>query len=231
MNRILLILTVLMAFNVQASDHAAAPAGVEPDKALQWLKNGNIRYLKGSVRKDGQGKKDRELNAKGQHPHAIVVSCSDSRVPPELIFDQKIGEIFVTRTAGESLDTSVLASVEYAVEHLGPRLIVVMGHESCGAVKAALDTYDTKKAGSPNLDRLVADLHPHLSREQAGKRSEGLLVEGRANASGVARDLISRSPIIKAAVESGKVKIVTSLYRLGSGEVEWGDTVASAAKP
>ncbi|MGZ3798075.1 MAG: carbonic anhydrase, partial [Pseudobdellovibrionaceae bacterium] len=135
-----------------SQSHEKADTGVNAKTALAWLKNGNTRYLKGTLRKDGQSNKDRERLVTGQKPHTIILSCSDSRVPPEVLFDQKLGEIFVIRTAGEALDNAAIASVEYALEHLGSHLLVVMGHESCGAVKAAFSTLKGEDAGSPALD-------------------------------------------------------------------------------
>jgi len=194
---------------------------VPADKALGWLKNGNKRFSKSYLRKDGQSSKDRMRLVEGQKPHSIVLSCSDSRVPPEIVFDQKLGEIFVVRTAGEALDFSAIASIEYAVEHLGSNLILVMGHESCGAVKAALAALDGSDAGSPWLNKLVHDLRPHLMSFKGKAVSEGALVEAWANTEGVAKDLVARSQIVRDAVNTGDVKIQTALYHLGSGEVEF----------
>jgi carbonic anhydrase len=194
---------------------------VSADKSLGWLKNGNIRFVKGSVRNDGATKKDRERLAKGQQPHAIILSCSDSRVPPEVVFDQKLGEIFVIRTAGEALDDNAVGSIEYAVQHLGSNLIVVMGHESCGAVKAALSSLNGADLGSPALNGLVADLKPRLQKFAGSKMSEGAIVESWANVEGVAKDLLYRSQIIRDGVASGDVKIVRAMYHMESGQVEW----------
>jgi hypothetical protein len=107
--------------------------GVEPQVSLGWLEHGNTRFVKHHLRRDGQSKKDIARVAKGQHPHAIVFSCSDSIVPPELIFDQKLGEIFVVRNLGLTVDAGVIASIEYAVSKLGVRLLLVLSHPSCGA--------------------------------------------------------------------------------------------------
>ena len=129
------IISLLLAVSWAATDHKPS---VAPDTALKWLMNGNNRFVKTQLRmKEGQKPADIKRLSSGQQPHAIVLSCSDSRVPPELVFDQKLGEIFVVRTAGEALGDNAVGSIEYAVEHLGSRLIVVMGHTSCGAVKAA----------------------------------------------------------------------------------------------
>lgn len=196
--------------------------GVEPLQAFRWLQNGNIRYQKGFLRKDGQSKEDIQRLSTGQKPHTIVLSCSDSRVPPEIVFDQKLGEIFVVRTAGESLDPNALGSIEYAVEHLGARLILVMGHTSCGAVKAAIQTINGGDLGSPNLNHLVADIHPRLKEALAqGGVSKDLANESWANARGVAADLLKRSAILQSAVEKGHVLIRTAMYHLDSGAVQF----------
>lgn len=194
---------------------------VPAEKALGWLKNGNTRYLSGKLRKDGQSKKDREKLAKGQQPHSIVLSCADSRVPPEVVFDQKLGEIFVVRAAGQALDSATVGSIEYAVEHLGSNLIVVMGHSSCGAVKAAHGTFGGKDAGSPSLNNLVADIQPRIKDFQGHTLSKDALEEGWANVNGVAQDLYNRSEIVRSAVDSGSLKIQKGLYHLDSGKVEW----------
>lgn len=201
--------------------HQETPMGVEPSKALGWLKNGNTRFIKGRLRNDGQSKADILRLAKGQKPHTIVLSCSDSRVPPEIVFDQKLGEIFVVRTAGETLEPTSIASIEYAVEHLGTRLILVMGHSSCGAVKAAHSTLGGADAGSPNLNKLVADIHPRIKQFAGKTPSEGYQKESWANAKGVAKDLLSRSTLLTNKIKSGDVQIQTALYQLESGRVDF----------
>lgn len=200
-----------------------APEGTDPHVALGWLKNGNIRFAKGRLRKDGQSKKDIQRLAKGQKPHTIVLSCSDSRVPPEIVFDQKLGEIFTVRTAGEALSPSAIASIEYAVEHLGSRLILVMGHTSCGAVKAAASLISGGDAGSENLNELVADIQPRIREVLQGKRapSSHFETESWANTKGVAKDLTRRSSILAKAIESGRVKIVSALYSTEVGTVQF----------
>lgn len=205
----------------QHESHHSEVQGISPDKSLGWLKNGNTRFTKGFLRADGLTKKDVSRLAAGQSPHAIVLSCSDSRVPPEIVFDQKLGEIFVVRTAGQSLNANVIGSIEYALEHLGSRLIVVMGHTSCGAVKAAMMTMDGLDAGSPALNQLVQDIHPRLASFKGKTRSENGEPEGWANTEGVAQDLIARSEIVASKVRSGHVKIVSALYHLDSGKVDF----------
>jgi len=202
-------------------EHKRESGPVPAAKSFTMLKNGNTRFIKGNLRRDGAKKADRERLATGQKPHAIVLSCSDSRVPPEVVFDQKLGEIFTVRTAGQALDSAAIASIEYAVSHLGSNLIVVMGHESCGAVKAALATLKGGDAGSPSLNKLVGDLHPHLKRFSELSQTDGVVVESWANVEGVTTDLIDRSEIVRRSVEAGDVTIQKGLYHLATGEVEW----------
>jgi carbonic anhydrase len=213
---------LVAAQKADAAKHAVAVSGVDPEKSLGWLKNGNTRFMKSNLRKDGQAKKDIQKLAKGQSPHAIILSCSDSRVPPEIVFDQKLGEIFVIRTAGEVPDVAAIASIEYAVEHLGSRLIVVMGHTACGAVKAAIATIDGGDAGSPALNVLVQDIHPRIAAFK-GHPSSSADVESEswANTRGIAKDLLQRSMILREKVASGEVKIKSALYHLDNGKVDF----------
>jgi len=200
------------------SGHEIAKS-IAADQSLRWLMNGNVRFTGRKLRADGRGADDRQRLIAGQHPHAIVLSCSDSRVPPETVFDQALGEIFVIRVAGEALDSSVIASVEYAVEHLGSRLLVVMGHTKCGAVDTALKVKEGTSAGSPDLDKLLADIRPRLSSISTDKLSPNLEVESTVNADGVARDLLKRSEIVRKKVDAGDLVIKPALYRLDSGKV------------
>lgn len=201
--------------------HTHHAGEVSAEKSLGWLKNGNTRYVKNKFRKDGAGAQDRTRNLASQKPHAIVLSCSDSRVPPEVVFDQKLGEIFVVRVAGEALDASTIASIEYAIDHLGSNLLVVMGHESCGAVKATISSLAGADLGSSSLNKLAADIAPRLEQFKNQTPSKGYITEAWANVSGVAHDLIVRSEIVRDAVASGDVKVAQALYHLDSGIVEW----------
>lgn len=203
--------------SAQSSAHASA--GVDADTALRWLKNGNNRYLKNNLRKDGRGAEDRKRLAKGQAPHSIIISCADSRVPPETLFDQSLGEVFVVRVAGEALDSSVIASVEYAVEHLGAKNILVMGHTSCGAVKAAATTAQGASAGSESLDKLIADIKPRITGRSTA--AVDLDRDSTLNAQGVAADLVKRSKIIGHAIQEKNVKVSASLYHIDTGTVDF----------
>ena len=134
-----LALAVLLAFNGEllASDPAAP--SVDPAEALNRLKAGNERFVQGKINDSKSVITQRAATAQGQHPFAIIVACADSRVAPEIVFDQGIGDLFVVRTAGNLVDDHALGSIEYAVEHLGALCIVVLGHQRCGAVTAALE--------------------------------------------------------------------------------------------
>lgn len=210
-------LVTFVSLALHANDHSGS--GVSAEVSLRWLENGNKRFTSSKLRNDGQNKSDVHRLSQGQKPHAIVLSCSDSRVPPEVVFDQKLGEIFVVRTAGEALGDNAIGSIEYAIEHLGSHLLVVMGHTSCGAVKAAHGSLDGSSVGTPALDGLVKDIHPRLTKFKGHKPSKNFEVESWANTEGVAKDLVTRSALIREKVEKGELKIVSSLYDLESGHV------------
>lgn len=225
---LLVLLMVPAAFATEP--HHKTEKAVTSTTSLNWLINGNTRFMLSKNRKDGAAPKDVERLSSGQKPHAIILSCSDSRVPPEVVFDQKLGEIFVVRTAGESLGDNVIGSIEYAVEHLGPQLLVVMGHTSCGAVKAAISTLAGGSAGSPALDSLVKGLHPHLQKFKGQKPSQNFEQEAWANTDGVAADLLQRSTIVSQKVKSGELTIIPSLYDVHTGYVVFSDPILNASE-
>jgi carbonic anhydrase len=189
--------------------------GVTTDQALSLLKEGNARFVTDhSDGKDIDTARRTELT-KGQHPFAAVLTCADSRVPPELIFNQGLGKIFVIRVAGNVLDTAVLGSVEYAVEHLHVPLVVVLGHEKCGAVTAALAPQ--KPVG--NLGKLIQEID--VGSAGAGPADKALPAAIRNNALSQVNRMTSRSAVIEEYVREKKVKIVTGIYHLDDGKVEW----------
>lgn len=208
-----------------ASACAHTPAPTSSDRStsqdgevLQQLREGNIRFTSHQRIHPNQQPLRRQELTKGQAPGAIVVSCSDSRVPPEFVFDQGLGDIFSIRTAGHAVDAFALASVEYAIEHLDAKVIVVMGHTSCGAIKATMASVPGESTGSRNIDLLVASIRPglkHLDRKDKTLRADAI---DNVEATRVA--LERGSPFIHAAVEKGKVRIVAALYDLDSGDVE-----------
>lgn len=198
-----------------------SPLGKPPRESLELLRTGNQRFVDGKMTGQRRDDKTRSDLASGQNPFAIVLSCSDSRVPPEVLFDQGLGDVFVVRTAGHVLDPGPIASIEYALEHLGSRLIVVMGHESCGAVKAALTTPVGKSAGSVDLDRLVAKIKPYLTSFRPISTDKLLRGPVKANTSGVARELIKKSAIVRTKLQLQEASLVTAIYSLATGQVEF----------
>lgn len=153
-----------------------------------------------------------------------MVSCSDSRVPPELIFDAGLGQIFTVRIAGNVLTSESIASIEYAIEHLGARTIVVMGHESCGAVKAALGAVPGESAGSPHLDRLIADVNRCMSSTNLTdeeRHDPHVLAAARANVNGVVGELLVSSKIVAEKLEAKEIAVLPAIYRLETGAVEF----------
>ncbi|MDX9730329.1 MAG: carbonic anhydrase [Bdellovibrionales bacterium] len=201
--------------------------GVSSEQALSWLVNGNKRYVKQSFRSDGKSQSDRKRLEKTEKPHSIVLACSDSRVPPEAVFDQALGEIYVVRTAGESLDAAVIASLEHAVKTLEPSLLVVMGHTRCDTIRAAVETPLNDSAGSAALDQLLADIRPRLPKRSVSSQpakhdhSHDYEIESSANAQGIATDLVTRSELIRTKVESGKLLIKPALYYMDTGLVKF----------
>nr|WP_041970718.1 carbonic anhydrase [Geobacter sp. OR-1] len=191
------------------------------DEALTGLMDGNKRYVANQM--SGQKLCDlptREALAKGQKPYAIILSCSDSRVPPEIIFDKGLGEIFVVRVAGNIPDPVILGSIEYAAEHLGSPLIMVLGHERCGAVTAAVDA---KGKPEGNIGAIIRTITPAVkqARKEAAGKSKPELVEVAIddNVKLVAAALTRQSKVIKHLVAEGKVKIVSAKYDLDDGTV------------
>ncbi len=148
-------LATLFLITSNGDSFSQEPAAPTADGALKLLKDGNDRFAQDKLAPRNLGAERRAVLAKGQKPFAVVLACADSRVPPELIFDQGLGDLFVLRVAGNLTDPLILGSIEYAVEHLHSPLVVVLGHEKCGAVDAAL----TKKAFPGNLGTLVKDVH------------------------------------------------------------------------
>lgn len=178
------------------------------------LASGNRRFVDGKSERRDLVTRRKELT-KDQHPRVAVLSCADSRVPPELVFDEGLGDLFVVRSAGENADPTAVGSLEYAVEHLGTVVIVVMGHQSCGAVKAACSG---EKAESPNLEAIVTPIVASCSKVDKSK-PDTLDLAIRDHVHSVAQDLLARSVILKKAVDSGKLAIIEAYYSLDTGEV------------
>ena len=189
--------------------------------ALKVLEAGNSRFTQDSAVHPRQDKLRREELKATQNPHTAVLSCSDSRVSPELVFDQGIGDLFVVRTAGEVADPAAVASLEYAVEHLGVKMILIMGHTSCGAVKTTLSLGSEKSAGSKDLDKLVAAIRPNIKSFDLTSAGPGLEHAVRAQVNGVADGLLKRSKIINEASEKHGLRISRAIYNLDTGTVDF----------
>jgi carbonic anhydrase len=195
---------------------------ITADEALDKLLAGNRNFVANrlAIMESNWPAVRRELAA-GQKPYAIILSCSDSRVPPEIIFDKGLGEIFVVRVAGNIPDPIVLGSIEYAAEHFGSPLIVVLGHKRCGAVSAAVDA-EGRPGG--NIGAIIKTIAPAV--KQARKDSPGAtkseLVEPAIdnNIKLVAKSLVKQSPVIRSFVNEGKIRIVGAKYDLDDGTVK-----------
>jgi carbonic anhydrase len=209
-----------------------AGPGLSPDEALQKLMDGNKRYVENKLTDVAMIDSATRISlAKSQKPYAIILTCSDSRVPPELVFDKGLGEIFVVRVAGNIPDPVVLGSIEYAAEHLGSPLIMVLGHDRCGAVTATVEAKG-KSTGSANIDAIVKTIEPNVKlaardcdackgekRCAETKKSEFVECVIDANVKSVAAGLTKRSKILRNLVEEKKVKIVAAKYDLDHGTV------------
>ncbi len=202
-----------------------------PATPLDRLKAGNERFVKNAAAPMPITAETRLAQVKGQTPFAIVLSCADSRVPPEVIFNAGLGELFVVRTAGEVADKAVLASVEYGAEHLNAPLLVVMGHEACGAVKAAIETKPGAASMGPNLDALIAAIKPGFGRMNAPADLEHIRDAILANVEQVINDILSRSAIVKHLVDSGKLQAVGAFYEFSTGRVRFSSPVKAEQEP
>jgi carbonic anhydrase len=208
---------------------AAVPTrtSLSPDQALALLKEGNARFIADRPQLLAQGKQRRLEIAHNQTPIAVVVSCSDSRVPPELVFGRGLGELFIVRNAGNTIDTGALGSIEYAVTQLGVPLIVVMGHERCGAVDAALSVVERQATFSGSIGRMVEPILPAVLQAKAGlkdvKHSHDALLDAsvRENVHRVVKRLRESEALLLEPLQKGKLMIVGARYDLDDGRVEF----------
>lgn len=220
-NLLMLILVLAAALAAPALSTSAGP-GISSDEALRILKEGNARYVDGKLQHPHQDRERRGLTAgQGQHPLAAVLTCSDSRVPPEIIFDQGIGDLFVIRVAGNVAATDEVGSIEYAVDHLGTPVVVVLGHTQCGAVTAVLE--DVKMP--PNIAALVEPIKPAVDKARQanpGAAPDVLLKAAITdNVWQAMEDMLKQSPIIREKLKAGQAKVLGALYDIDSGQVQW----------
>ena len=211
LNLLATIACLSVAALVLAADHPAPSVGA--DAALAKLKEGNLRFATSEVSQSKPTAARRTETAEAQHPFAVIIGCGDSRVSPELVFDQNLGDLFVIRTAGNLVDDHALGSIEYAVEHLGARLIVVLGHTRCGAVTAALES----DHAPGHIQSLVRDIQPAVKAAK-GKPGDALAAAITENARQVAAQIKAKAVLGDLAKE---VRIVFAIYDLGTGKIEW----------
>jgi len=217
MNRLLIIaIGILLAVFTLTSIGQEAETKITADFVLAELKAGNAHHAAHQYAHPHEtAARQRELTSE-QHPHAEILSCSDSRVPPEIIFDQGLGDLFVIRVAGNVATDTELGSLEYGAEHLHIPLVVVLGHESCGAVTAAV------QGGPPegHIVSLVNLIKPAVERSR-GLNGDAVSNAVRANVDMVVKQLRSSPPILSELVAHGKLKIVGGVYSLETGAVTW----------
>ena len=208
------------AGNLFAAGEVPKPENVlSPDEAWARLKRGNERYVDG-VMKRHDFAAEREALAGGQNPFAGILSCADSRIAPEYAFDSGRGDLFVVRVAGNFADRNGIASFEYAVKFLGTPLLVVLGHDKCGAVDATIKVVKDNAELPGHLPELVDHIVPAV--KSAMTEPGDLLANAiRENVLLNVEKLKSASPILSESVSSGKVQVVGGIYKLATGHVEW----------
>ena len=197
-------------------EHADAAPKVAPTEALARLKAGNQRFVASKLEHPRQTAKRRTELATTQHPFAVVLGCADSRTSPEVVFDQGLGDLFVIRVAGNVLNDETVGSIEYAVDHLGAQLIVVLGHERCGAIQAARETIAAKGEAPGHIQSLVKAIAPAVEAT-TGADAEAT---AKANELNVVKELRESAPMLKEMVEKGTVVVVAAHYDLDTGAVE-----------
>ncbi|SCL25185.1 carbonic anhydrase [Micromonospora nigra] len=210
----------------------ASDAPTTPSRALAELRAGNRRFVTGTPRHPNQDAVHRTAVADGQHPFAVIVGCSDSRLAAEIIFDRGLGDLFVVRTAGHTIGPEVLGSVEYAVTVLGTPLVVVLGHDSCGAVQAARAALTTGTTPAGHLRAVVDAVVPSLHRAQAqGVTDLDGIVD--IHIAQTVEAMLGASAVLAAEVTAGRCAVVGMSYRLAAGEVRAvaGEPVDLAVEP
>ncbi len=198
---------------------ASPPAGAETsaERLLGRLMAGNKRFVDNDFPVPNRVAEKRELLTESQAPFAAILGCSDSRVIPNLIFVQGIGDLFVARVAGNYPDDLVTASIEYAIEHLGTRLVMVLGHQNCGAVKAVYSAIETGKPLPPHLSTIERLMSPGIESVVRAHGSAEAAVE--ANVRAAVATLRATSPLLSDGAKSGRLLLAGGVYYLGSGEV------------
>jgi carbonic anhydrase len=214
-------LLVFLSINCPVA-FSAATSTVDSETAVKMLKEGYEHFVSLKLRYPNLSKTRRlETAAKGQHPFAAVLACSDSRVPVELIFDRGIGDLFVMRVAGNVADNNEIGTAQYAVEHIGIPLLVILGHTKCGAVTAAA-THAHADGQLAELLKVMAPSVQKVESEHPGLKGDALIEEvAIANVRQVIANMLARSPALRTAHEKGTLEILGAVYDIETGKVEW----------
>jgi carbonic anhydrase len=192
-----------------------------PDQALQRMKQGNDQFRTDAPFRSATGRERRVELARGRAPFCVLIGCSDSRVPPELLFGRGLGELFIVRNAGNTVDTAALGSVEYGVGVLGCPLVVVLGHEGCGAVAAALSVVERNSSFPGVVGEMIQPIIPAVLSARKPDGAVSLDDAVVANARRVAARLGTQSTVLRDAVDQGRLKVVAARYDLDDGDVTW----------
>lgn len=200
------------------------PIATNPKDAITALKLGNARFYGGAARRPEQSALERRAQILSQTPFAVILGCSDSRVPTEIVYDQGLGSLFTVRVAGNVAEPATEGSIEYAITHLKSHVVVVMGHEGCGAVKAAMLPREQWQAESENIRYLVERIAPATAelppmRDPKAKMREAVVANVRLQT-----HLLKQNPVLAAAIKAGTVAVIGAYYEIGSGAVDFLDT-------
>ena len=211
------LLIILAMFCFANSCFAHSHSNISANEALEKLKEGNKRFIEFKQKHPDEDKKRRQEMLKGQHPFVVILSCSDSRVPPELIFDQGLGDIFEIRNAGNVLDEHVIGSIEYAVMHCGVKLIVIMGHQDCGAIAATLSGVSETK--------YIKSLEDSILPAVEDCKEKGLEINSdnvvKAHVMQDIEELLSQDTALVKYMKEHNVEILPAYYHLDTGVVDF----------
>jgi carbonic anhydrase len=201
--------------------HLRDPNINTPEEAIQELKRGNERFFGGAVSRPEISAFERRAQIITQTPFAVVLGCSDSRVPIEIVYDQGLGDLFIVRVAGQIVDSATLGSIEYAITHLKCHLVVVMGHEGCGAVKAALMSDQQIAAEPQHIQYLIGRIRPAVRalpriRDEKARMREAVVSHIRHQV-----HQLRQNQVVQAAVAQSQIAVIGAFYEIGSGAVDF----------
>lgn len=200
------------------------PIATSPEEAIRALKAGNARFFGGQAKRPEMSAAERRSQILGQTPFGVVLSCSDSRVPTEIIFDQGLGDLFITRVAGNVVDRTTLGSIEYAIGHLKTHVVVVMGHEGCGAVKAALLPAAERARETENIRFLLDQIAPAVAKLPAIRDEKAKMREAVISNVRVQVQALKKVKFVQDAITSKKIAVIGAFYEITSGSVDFLET-------